>query len=304
MLCAACAEPPAAPTGAVVVGVTSDFVPGTDVARLTADVRAGDAWTERREWTMGGREPLTFPLELWLADLPDGARVDVAFAAYEGLSEQAEPFARRETATSVVVDSTLLLRAHLEWECVPSFHLPSGALAPTCQSPDTCIAAACEDPYVAPGSLEPYSSSWAVDYADECRPAGAGEPEVLIGRGLDSFEPVEPAGPVLMEKGSQGGFHVWLALRARNLHRRGAVTTLEVSREDTGDALCHVEVPWDFAPSEGGACDLPGIQCIVSFDILGAAELAGKAARISAKVVDLTGDVAFAESVVTLDTPP
>lgn len=305
VLVAACAEVPGAPAGTVIVGITSDFAPGADLTRLVADVHVdgAEAWT--REWTVGGAEPLAFPLELPLSDLPDGARVSVSLSAYEGPSELEAPFLRRDAATSIVRDRTLLLRAHLEWECVPSFHLPGGALAPSCQSPETCIAAACEDPYAPPGTLEAYFPAWAVDFADECRPAGAGDPEVEVGRGAESFEEIEPLDPVFMEKGAQGGYHVWLALRAGNLHRKGSITTLQVHREDTGEELCAVEVPWDFAPTgTAGSCDLPGIQCIVSYDVVGAAALAGEPAVVSAKVVDLLGNVGFGEGVVTLSTPP
>ena len=304
VMTASCAEAPGEPVGAVIVGITGDFRPGPDMARLRADMRIDGAEAGRREWSVSAEEGLSFPTELPFSDLPDGTRVDVSLSAFEGLSELEEPFLRRDAATSVAEGRTLLLRAHLEWECVPSFHLPGGALAPSCPSPETCVAAACEDPYVPPGALEDYFPSWAVDYADECRPEGAGEPEVEIGRGWESFEPLAPLGPVVLEKGSQGGFHVWLALRARNLHREGAVTTLEVHREDSGEELCLVEVPWDFTPSEGGSCDLVGIQCVVSYDIAGAAGLAGQAAVVSAKVVDLLGNVGFGQGRITLSTAP
>lgn len=303
-LCAACVEPPGAPAGTVVVGITSDFRPGPDVVRLVAEMRVDGAPEGSREWAVGGAEALSFPMELSLSHLPDGARVDVSLLAYGGVPLSERPFLRRDVATSIVGQRTLLLRAHLEWECVPGFHLPGEALAPTCEGPRTCVAAACQDPYVPPEELEAYSPLWAVAFADECRPAGAGAPEVEIGRGRESFDAVAPFDPVIMERDPRGGFHVWLALRAKNLHRRGSVTTLAVRREDSGEELCSAEVPWDFAPSGAGACDLAGIRCLVTHDPHGMQALAGDRAVVSVKVVDLLGNMALAEEVVTLSAPP
>ena len=307
MLCvalAACdeaAEPP--PETAIVVGITADFIPGPDVGRLLAKVHVDGAELPARTWAVSGAEPLAFPTELWISDLTGGEEVDVSLSAYEGVGPNEEPFYTRDAATSSVAGSTLLLRTHLEWECVPSFQLPGEEkLAPRCDPPETCIAATCEDPHVPPESLSPYEPSWAVDYVDECRPEGAGEPEVVIGQGIDEFEPLAPGGSMVMYSGSQGGFHVWVALRAHDLHREGSTTSVEIHRADTGEELCTAKIPWDFHPSGDGACDLAGIQCVVSFDVKGASLLNGEAAIISAKVVDLLGNVGFGEQEVTLGT--
>lgn len=296
-------EPPAPapdPT-AVVVGITSDFLPGADLARLVAEVHVGGAPRPSTTWTLDSPEPLAFPIELWIEDLTDGDRVDVLLSAYETTAPSELPFYTRAASTSCLGGTSLLLRTHLEWECVPSFQLPGEeVLAPTCKSPETCIAASCEDPYVPASSLQPYDPSWAVDYADECRPEGAGEPTLAVGQGIDHFEPLAEGGLLVMHAGSQGGFHVWVALRARDLHREGSTTSVDVRRADTGEELCAAKVPWDFTPSEQGACDLWGIRCVVTFDIAGAAQLNGKEAVVSAKAVDLLGNVAFAERLVVL----
>lgn len=302
LLVSACGEAGSALSGSVVFGVTSDFEPGPDIGRLRADMRAGDA-VSSREWALGGARELRFPIELPFTDLPDGTPLEVTLSAYEGISPGAAPFLTRTAATSIEAGSDLLLRAHLEWECVPSFHLGGGLLAPTCDPPDTCVAAACEDPYLPPQQLEPYARTWAVDFGDECRPLGAGDAEVEIGQGTSEFSPLSPGGAVQMMKGPQGGYHVWLALRARSLHRVGSVTTVSIRLTSTGEELCTETVPWDFAPSGAGACDLPGIQCVVSYGLLGADALAGQEADVSAKVVDSTGNVALAQQVITLVAP-
>ncbi len=145
----------------MVVGITSDFVPGADIARLDAEVSIDGEEATRVTWSVGGADPLAFPIELPLDDSPDGARVDVLLSGFEVAGSEAPPFVTRRAATSAAVGKDMLLRTHLEWECVPSFNLGGESLAPTCTEPDTCVAAECVDPYVPPENLEPYSPTWA-----------------------------------------------------------------------------------------------------------------------------------------------
>lgn len=306
---AGCAAPPAESgdgdtPGVVVVGITSDFLPGVDVGRLEAEVSIDGVEAPRKTWTLDGGEPLAFPIELPLEGLPDGARVDLRFATFESTSTLEPPFLTRQAATSAVAGQKLLLRTHLEWECVPGFILGGETTAPTCVAPDTCIAAECDDPYVPPGSLELYSPSWAVDFADECRPLDAGPPELAIGEGIETFSALAPGGGVQMHLGSQGGYHIWLALRMKNLHRVGSTTTISAKRADTGEELCGATLPRDFSPVGDGACDLVGIQCVVTLDVMELDALIGQTVALSAKVVDITGDVGFSEQDATLSTQP
>ncbi len=106
-----------------------------------------------------------------------------------------------------------------------------------------------------------------------------------------------------MELGSQGGYHIWLALRMRNLHRAGSETTVTVTRTSTEEELCAMTLPWDFTPTGEGDCDLTGIRCIVSYDIEGLELLVGEQIRIDAKVVDSTANVGFGKQVGTLAVP-
>lgn len=302
LLLPACDAAPPADLGTIVIGVTSDFTPGPDIGRLEADLSIGGAPPERRTWAIDKGDPLVFPFELPLSDLPGGTEVDVRLSAFKTSYTTDPPFSTRHAITSVVADSELLLRTHLEWECVPSYNLGGDRLAPTCAEPETCVAAECTDPHVPAGELEPYSSTWTVAYADECRPLDAGPPEVAVGQGIEAFSPLAPGGEVPLELGSQGGYHIWLALRMKNLHRVGSTTTLTVTRPSTTEELCHVELPWDFTPVEGGDCDLTGIRCIVLYDATGLAGIVGAELHVEAKVVDATGDVGFGQQEITLIT--
>lgn len=306
-LCAALAllpacqgAPPSEPSGTVIVGITSEFEPGVDLLNLQADTMVDGATPTRATWSFNGSEPLAFPIELPFEELPEGARIDVALSVFEGSTLGGSPFMTRQLSTSIVAGRALLLRAHLDWECVPSFHLAGSLLAPTCTPPQTCIAAACKDPYVPPSMLELYAPTWAVDFADECRPLDAGPSEVAVGQGLETYGALVPGGAVPMHLGNQGGYHVWLALRMKNLHRAGSTTMLTAERKSTGEELCSLKVPWDYAPAGNGYCDIPGIQCVVTNDVQGSSALDGEAVTVRATIVDATGEVGVGEQEITL----
>lgn len=303
LLVPACNAGPAPDLGTIVIGVTSDFSPGPDIGRLEAELSIGSAQPERKIWAIDKGEPLAFPLELPCGELPGGTEIDVRWSAFTTSYTTDPPFMTRRAITSVVEGSDMLLRTHLEWECVPSYNLGGERLAPTCADPETCVAAECVDPHVPVHELEPYAPTWAVAFADECRPLDAGPPEVAVGQGIETFSALASGDQVQMEKGGQGGYHVWLALRMRNLHRIGSITSLTVTRPSTAEELCYVKVPWDFSPSAGGDCDLTGVRCIVSYDLHGATLLDGQEIHVEAKVVDATGDVGFGQQDVTLVAP-
>jgi hypothetical protein len=303
---AACASPPpeSASLGTVVVGLTSDLLPGVDLVRLHITRSIDGVASPDRTSSVDGDPPLAFPMELPFEDLPDGARIDVRLEAFDSGVSSELPFLTRHLTTTVVAGHELLLRARLAWECVPSFHLPADQVVPTCSEPDTCVAAACVSPEVPSDRLEPYSPTWATAFADECRPLDAGPPELTVGQGIDAFAPLADGDPVAIQAGKQGGFHVWVALRMKNLHRAGAVTTLTGTLAATGEPLCDVSVPWDFAPSTGGYCDLPGVRCIVADNTPTADGLLDQKVHLVAKTVDATGDVGFGEKDITLVAPP
>ncbi|MBK8255097.1 MAG: hypothetical protein IPK82_20855 [Polyangiaceae bacterium] len=292
--------------GAVVFGITSDFQPGPDIARLQADLQVEEGAVKTLVWAAGKTPELTFPLEVRAENGAADALVTLRLSGYEGFGSAEIPFVERTISTHFVAEKTLLARTHLEWECVPNYHLPGGDLAPICKPPLTCVAAECDDPFVEPSHLEVYTPNWFSDFADACRPEGAGPPEVMVGQGLETFSPLSPAAPLMMEKGSQGGYHVWIALRQKNLHQKGSYTSVSIERNDTLEELCAVEIPWDFTPIGDGevGCELAGIRCVVSYDAAAAAALTGKEVVVKARVVDLLGDVGFGEQATMLTPPP
>lgn len=306
---AGCAGDPALPAeearGAVIVGLSSDLVPGVDLSRLGVEMRAGGELYREATLSVSGGTPLVLPTEMRFDALPDGAPVEITLRAFDDSVSFGEPFLTRVAATRVVAGKTLLLRVRLEQECIPNFQLEGDLIAPTCAPPTTCVAAACEDPFVAPEKLEDYRADWATSYVDACKPAEHGEPEVTIGEGESGYSALAEGAALRLEKGEQGGFHLWVALKMRNLHRRGSATTISAYLPELGRSFDPIKVGYAYDPLGDGACEVHGIRYLLVYDQPGALDaIVGKALRLSAKVVDDVGDAGFAELNGTLTIDP
>lgn len=291
--------PMAEPTGTVVVGVMSDLEAGEDLDRLRVTMRAAGETIRDDTLPLAGGPALRFPAELRFEDLPDGTPVDVSLDAIDGLT----PFLSRLASTRIVAGKTRLLRVWLQRECIASYHLQGGVAGPTCAAPETCISAACKDPFVPPSALEDYTADWATSFADACKPQGHGAPEVEIGQGETSYQPLADAGDgaeMLFEKGPQGGLHVWVAVRMRNLHQKGSITTISGSFPDLGTELGEIEVAYGYEPSAGGSCELYGLRYVIANSLNTSDAIAGAKLRLDVRVEDIAGDVGSGEAVVTL----
>jgi hypothetical protein len=298
------ASPPAtgATTGTVVVGLTTDLRSDDDGFHALRAVQRVDGAVVRDEvWSTSSVElPLRFPAELRFEGLPDRTPVDVRLSAFTEDVAGADPFLLRLAATRVTAGRVGLLRVPIERDCIPNLRLQGDLLAPTCAEPETCVAAACTTPFVAPDRLEEYTPTWASSFADACKPLDPGPPTVEIGGGEDAYVPVEDGGPMRIERGPQGGLHVWIGVRVRNLHQRGSVTTLSAAVPSLGLELDPMQVALGFDGSPGGTCELHALRYVVASRLSQLDALIGASLRIDAKVVDVTGTVGLARKTVTL----
>lgn len=289
-------------SGAVIVGVTSDLLPGVDIARLKIAMRAGGKVVLEEEWrASGGERPLKLPAELRFDDLADGTKVEVRLEAYEGYFSDADPLVTRDVSTQFVAGKTMLLRTRLEKECIPSFRLAGDLTAPTCEPPETCIAAGCADPFVPSSQLEPYSPTWAEVFADACKPLAPGEPVVVIGEGQASFKPLVKEDVVQVEAGPQGGFHIWLSIRMRNLHRTGSTTSVDIYEMGATEPLGSFVSGQSYGEAEGGFCELLGMRCQLTLQsAFDDQNILGDSMQVVVRVADESGDLGVGEQILTL----
>jgi len=246
-----------APTGSVIVGVTSDLRVGVDVVALHVVMSAGGAVTKDETLTTASTtEHLALPMELPFTDLPDGTAVQVSIDAF-GPGSSSTPLLNRLAATSVVAGKSLLLLVDLSSHCVA---LP-GSSVPTCTAPETCVAGACESEDVAASSLAPYSPSWSKDTSfDPCKPPNAGAPVVFVGEGQADYLPLMDGQVDQVEQGPQGGHHVWVAIRTKNLHQSGSITSITGHFPDLDIDVGPFNVIFTQETDEGGYCKIYGLR--------------------------------------------
>ncbi|AUX36205.1 MULTISPECIES: hypothetical protein [Sorangium] len=279
-------------TGTVVIGLTSELRAGAELDRLRVVLRAGGELLRDDVLTHGSGQ-LFFPRELFFRDLEDGTAVEISLEAF-GAEDAERPVLVRAASTRVIGGRTLLLRVRLEQECVVA---PGD---PTCPAPRTCVAGGCSAPDVDPRRLEPYSDSWKADAApDACKPAGGGAPVVVVGEGQADYFALEDLDEVQVEAGPQGGYHIFVAIRLKNLRQSGSITVVNGAVPELDYAIEPLRVIFTLDQDEGGFCKLAGLR----FRLDGERtidELLGKVVDVEVTVTDTDGDTGTGRRKVTL----
>lgn len=245
-------DPPAPSTGTVMVSVSSELRAGVDIGQLNAVMRVGGAVVDEPVFsTQDGT--LKFPAELAFKDLEGGTPVELDLDVFR-VGNTTKPLLVRSASTEVIADRASLLRVRLESECV----IPPGGAA--CPAEQTCIAGVCGDPRVAPALLEAYTPASEGEDRDVCKPAGGGDPIVLVGQGQGDYLPLDDLEEAQVEAGPQGGHHIWVAIRVKNLGQSGSITSIRGSVPELQYTIDPYRVIFTLDPDEGGFCTLAGLR--------------------------------------------
>jgi hypothetical protein len=249
--------------------------------------------------------PPVLPKEIRVVSPKDGAldaKIDVkveAFANGPGFGDPNVPILTRLANTRFVPGETKLVRVRLESRCLGG--LTSGLGGPVCAAPQTCVTGRCIDSTLLPQDLEPYRANWATDIPDICRPLDHGAPEVIIGTGQTDYAPITPGQTLQTELGPQGGHHLWIALRMRNLKQSGSTTRITALQPGT-----NVEVPpsafvFTFDKDEGGYCKLFGLRYQLDNGGIDYKQFLGKPLDVTVEVRDTTGAVQAGVAHINVD---
>lgn len=305
-------EPPDEPVpgeASLVVGVQSeDFGGLVEAVKITASVDG--KVTSDETIAIGASNPTALPKEVTVRGLP-GARVEVIV---EATTSQAQlrgglpgtPVVSRRAATRLVAARKKLLRIQLESRCV-TFNAPgsSSPPAPTCAAPQTCSAGRCVTEEIAPEQLEEYATGWASAPPDICRPANHGPPELFLGTGQTDFANLSDGQTLSLERGPQGGHHIWIAARMRNLRQSGSRTTITGKlADDPASPINPAAYVFTFDRDEGNFCKLWGLRFQLDSGAtdLGAAykRFLGKKLEVTVEVIDSTGASAKATKTIQI----
>ena len=222
------------------------------------------------------------------------AEVDVSVEAMG--ADGAAPVLTRLASTHFVPGRLELLRVQLESRCIvypptprgPS-KVPGRLNGPTCAAPTTCILGTCQSDVVPPAALEAYAPSWATNVPDRCKPANAGPPVLQTGTGQTTYLPLEPMQTLQAEAGPQGGHHIWIAARMKNIKQSLSTTKIEAVQPGTGTPIPPSTFVFSFAPDQGGFCKLYGLRYQLDNGGIDYKQFLGKPLDVTVTVTDQGG---------------
>lgn len=290
----------------IVVGVQSDDF-GTLVSAVHVVVKQDGGVVRDETLASANGSPSPLPKEIEVSGAP-GSRVDVVAEALPAAGSGSAAIVSRIASARIPLPAAgsankKLLRVMLESRCaVVPFAPPVPGT--TCAAPLTCIAGACQPSEVADDALEDYEPGWPAAPPDICRPAKRGAPEVIIGTGQTDYAGLADGQVLQLEKGPQGGHHIWIAARMKNLRQSGSTTTITSSIEGDPVPVPPVSFVFSFDRDEGAYCKIWGLRYQVD---AGAADLRtaykrflGKRLSVTVEVTDSTGAKASSTRVVQI----
>lgn len=229
------------------------------------------------------------------SDGHDDVKVEVEVDAIGDPSAK-DPLIRRFASTTFVPGKSALLRVNLESRCVvyPTVargdsKVPGPLSGPTCTAPASCVAGICQAPGIPPMALETYTKSWPTNAPDRCKPANGGPPALQVGTGQSYYLPLTEGQTLQAEAGPQGGHHIWIATRMKNLKQSGSTTKIAGVQPGTGATIPPTTLAFTYAPDEGGFCKLYGIRYQLDNEGVDYKQFLGKPLDVNVTVTDPTG---------------
>jgi hypothetical protein len=234
------------------------------------------------------------PWEKKLAASNDpNAQVDVEVELLGGAHAGDVPQLTRRASTHFQPGHTNLLRVGLESRCVvyPTHarrrgHVPGPLSGPTCSAPSTCIRGLCQTAIVPLPKLESYTADWPSNAPDLCKPRNAGPPTVQVGTGQTGYAPLAPNQMLQAEAGPQGGHHIWIAVRMKNLKQAGSTTRISAVQPGTGTVIPPSTFAFTFERDEGGYCRLYGLRYQLDNGGIDYTQFLGKPLDVTTTIVD------------------
>lgn len=275
------------PEGEIVFGVTTEIPPSLVLTRVQTSLKVDGSEIDAQ--SLEGAA-LDFPFEVPTGFQAEGSRVELTLQGFGG----SELLVTRTAATTVVSDRKILLEVALEDECV----------GVECDGAETCVSGSCADPLEDSAHLPEYYEKWAGgETGDRCEPGG--DPVVIIGEGQSDYHPIDDGAVLDVEAGPQGGYHVWIAVRIKNLRQSGSVTEVTGVFPALGYEPPPLQVVFTFDPDEGDYCKLYGLRFRLDDTDHPIESLLGETLEVTVRISDQDEDTGEATTTVVLsDEPP
>jgi hypothetical protein len=274
-------------TGEIVVGFSTEGLGATAPVervelRATADGEARevkvDLPTQRTELLVSGRSFL-----------------DVELSGYGGPGKLERLWVRKARAP-FVRGQKRLLRLEFDPLCVA----PIGQTPTVCAGDQTCARGACVGALANDLELETYRPDWYIAAPDPCRPTATGTPEAQVGMGAAFFQEVPPGTEVALEAGPQGGHHLWIAIRTRNLASRGTFVGLSGGNPETGEAASAASFVLALDQGTAGTCHVAGLRYQVDGGGIDYRRFLGKPFEVSVEMRDRFGATVRGQLVIKI----
>jgi hypothetical protein len=159
----------------------------------------------------------------------------------------------------------------------------------------------CQSREVPVFKLENYAKNWPTNAPDRCKPASGGAPDLQVGTGQSYYLPLKKGQVLKAEAGPQGGHHIWIATRMKNLKQAGTTTRITGTQPDTGVTIPPTTLAFTYAPDEGGYCKLYGIRYQLDNEGIDYKQFLGKPLDLVVTTTDPTGASATAKVRVQID---
>jgi hypothetical protein len=133
---------------------------------------------------------------------------------------------------------------------------------------------------------------------DVCKHGG--DPEVIVGHGFADYYAAPEMDVAEVEAGPQGGYHIWIGARVRNLLQSGSITGLVGAIPGADLDVDGGRFVFTLEQDEGGYCKVFGMRLILadSFDEL--EPLLGTEVDVTVSVEDADGDIGIGERTLLL----
>jgi len=158
----------------------------------------------------------------------------------------------------------------------------------------------CQPSAVPPGALEKYTSNWPTNAPDRCKQVNGGPPALQIGTGQPYYRPLKPMQTLQAEAGPQGGHHIWIATRMKNLKQAGSTTKIVGIQPDTKVEIPPTTLAFTYAPDEGDFCKLYGIRYQLDNEGIDYKQFRGKPLDVVVTVTDPAGTTVSATAHVQI----